>query len=131
MAETRDLSYFIHHLDGGIARMELAVEGMKCGGCMRAIENGLAAIHNRDLQRGGKRSGGGRACFQLLDCGAGRGSRIRRNQHGDRTVELGERMPGTYEGEATGVAAGAWDVEIEAARASERLFRSHNRIVME
>src|SRR5262249_59227512 len=44
MAETRDLSYFVHHLDGGIARMELAVEGMKCGGCMRTIENGLAAI---------------------------------------------------------------------------------------
>jgi Cu2+-exporting ATPase len=44
MAETRDLSYFVRHLDGGIARMELAVEGMKCGGCMRAIENGLAAI---------------------------------------------------------------------------------------
>ncbi len=44
MAETRDLSYFVRHLDGGIARMELAVDGMKCGGCMRAIENGLAAI---------------------------------------------------------------------------------------
>ncbi len=44
MAETRDLSYFVHHLDGGVARMELAVEGMKCGGCMRAIENGLSAI---------------------------------------------------------------------------------------
>ena len=52
-------------------------------------------------------------------------------QYGDRTVELGERTPGTYQGEAAGVAAGAWDVEIEAARASERLFRSHNRIVME
>ncbi len=44
MAVTRDLSYFVRHLDGGIARMELAVEGMKCGGCMRAIETGLAAI---------------------------------------------------------------------------------------
>jgi Cu2+-exporting ATPase len=44
MAETRDLSYFVRHLDGGIARMELAVEGIKCGGCMRAIENGLASI---------------------------------------------------------------------------------------
>jgi P-type Cu2+ transporter len=44
MAETRDLSYFVRHIDGGIARMELAVEGMKCGSCMRAIENGLAAI---------------------------------------------------------------------------------------
>jgi P-type Cu2+ transporter len=44
MAETRDLSYFVHHLDGGIARMELAIEGIRCGGCMRAIENGLASI---------------------------------------------------------------------------------------
>jgi Cu2+-exporting ATPase len=44
MAEARDLSYFVHHLDGGIARMEFAVEGMKCGGCMRAIENGLTEI---------------------------------------------------------------------------------------
>jgi Cu2+-exporting ATPase len=44
MAETRDLSYFVDHLDGGLARMELAVEGIRCGGCMRAIESGLAAI---------------------------------------------------------------------------------------
>jgi P-type Cu2+ transporter len=44
MAETRDLSYFVHRLDGGIARMELAVEGIRCGGCMRAIENGLTSI---------------------------------------------------------------------------------------
>src|SRR5215467_9340354 len=44
MAEARDLSYFVHRLDCGLARMELAVEGMKCGSCMRAIESGLAAI---------------------------------------------------------------------------------------
>src|SRR5215470_11432023 len=44
MTATRDLSYFVHHLDGGIARMELAVDGIRCGGCMRAIETGLAAI---------------------------------------------------------------------------------------
>jgi nitrogen fixation protein FixH len=53
------------------------------------------------------------------------------DQRGDRTITLGERGPGTYEGEAAGVAAGAWDVEIEAAHASDRLFRSHNRIIME
>jgi nitrogen fixation protein FixH len=29
------------------------------------------------------------------------------------------------------VAAGVWDVEIDAARASELLFRSRNRIVLE
>jgi P-type Cu2+ transporter len=44
MADARDLSYFVHRLDDGIARMELAVEGMRCGGCMRAIETGLTAI---------------------------------------------------------------------------------------
>jgi P-type Cu2+ transporter len=44
MAGTPDLSYFVSHLDGGIARMELAVEGMTCGACMRTIESGLAAI---------------------------------------------------------------------------------------
>jgi nitrogen fixation protein FixH len=53
------------------------------------------------------------------------------DQRGDHTIPLGERGPGIYEGEATDVAAGAWDVEIEAGRASERLFRSHNRITME
>jgi len=44
MTQARDLSHFVHHLDGGVARMELAVEGIHCGGCMRTIENGLAAI---------------------------------------------------------------------------------------
>ncbi len=44
MAQTRDLTHFVQHLDGGIARMELAVEGIHCGGCMRAIENGLTAM---------------------------------------------------------------------------------------
>jgi nitrogen fixation protein FixH len=53
------------------------------------------------------------------------------DQRGDRAIALGEREPGIYEGDATGVGPGAWDVEIEAARASERLFRSHNRIIME
>jgi nitrogen fixation protein FixH len=53
------------------------------------------------------------------------------DQRSDHTILLGERAPGTYEGETTGVAVGAWDVEIEAARASERLFRSRNRIVLE
>ena len=44
MPQARDLSHFVQHLDGGIARMELAVEGIHCGGCMRAIENGLSAM---------------------------------------------------------------------------------------
>ncbi len=44
MTEMRDLSYFVRRLDDGIARMELAVDGIRCGGCIRAIETGLAAI---------------------------------------------------------------------------------------
>src|SRR5579871_6601477 len=44
MTDLRDFSHFVRHLDGGIARMDLAVEGIRCGGCMRAIEDGLAEI---------------------------------------------------------------------------------------
>ena len=51
MAETRDLSHFIRHLDGGVARMELAVEGIVCGACMKVIEGGLAAIPGITLAR--------------------------------------------------------------------------------
>jgi Cu2+-exporting ATPase len=51
MAETRDLSHFVRHLDGGLARMELAVDGIVCGGCMRAIEGGLAAMPDITLAR--------------------------------------------------------------------------------
>jgi nitrogen fixation protein FixH len=53
------------------------------------------------------------------------------DQRGDRIMALSEREPGAYEGEAAGVAAGAWDVEIDAGRAAERLFRSRSRIVVE
>jgi len=52
-------------------------------------------------------------------------------QRGERTMELREREPGTYLGESADVAAGAWDVEIDAARAPERLFRSRNRVIVE
>ena len=51
MAETRDLSHFVHHLDGGLARMELAVDGIVCGACMRVIESGLAAMPDITLAR--------------------------------------------------------------------------------
>jgi P-type Cu2+ transporter len=42
MAELRDLSHFVRHLDNGGAAMDLAVEGIRCAGCMTTIENGLA-----------------------------------------------------------------------------------------
>ena len=37
----RDLSVFVRHRDGGVASMELAVDGIRCAGCMQAIESGL------------------------------------------------------------------------------------------
>jgi len=53
------------------------------------------------------------------------------DQRSDRAMSLGARQPGTYLGEVTDVAPGVWDLELEAARASERLFRSRNRIILE
>jgi len=46
MIETRDLSCFVEHLDGGIARMDLAVEGIHCAACMAKIEADLARVPN-------------------------------------------------------------------------------------
>lgn len=42
MATQQDLSVFVRHGEGGVAGMELAVEGIRCAGCMHAIENGLS-----------------------------------------------------------------------------------------
>ncbi|HEV7338075.1 MAG TPA: heavy metal translocating P-type ATPase [Bosea sp. (in: a-proteobacteria)] len=42
MADGQDLSIFVRHGTGGVAGMELAVDGMRCAGCMHAIERGLA-----------------------------------------------------------------------------------------
>ena len=46
MSETRDLSAFIERLDGGIARMDLAVDGITCAACMAKIESDLARVPN-------------------------------------------------------------------------------------
>jgi P-type Cu2+ transporter len=46
MTASLDLSHFVRHLDSGIARLDLAVEGMTCGGCMAKIERNLAAVPN-------------------------------------------------------------------------------------
>lgn len=43
MSDTRDFSVFVRPGDGGRAAMDLAVEGIHCAACMRAIEKGLAA----------------------------------------------------------------------------------------
>jgi Cu2+-exporting ATPase len=44
MTGSRHLSYFVRHLDGGVARMEFEVEGLFRAGCTQTIEGGLAAI---------------------------------------------------------------------------------------
>jgi Cu2+-exporting ATPase len=46
MTETRDYSHFVKHLDSGLARMDLAVDGITCAACMFAIEGGLSAVPN-------------------------------------------------------------------------------------
>src|SRR6266545_1745979 len=44
MLDTRDLSHFVRPIDGGAARIDLAVDGITCAGCMAAIERGIAAL---------------------------------------------------------------------------------------
>jgi nitrogen fixation protein FixH len=85
-------------------------------------QDGRAAISITTLDAGGVPIGGLAVVVRLLRPA---------DQRGDRTLELREREPGIYRGETGGVAAGAWDVEIEAARAADRLFRSRSRILMD
>ncbi len=49
MSEARDLSHFLRW-DGGTARLELAVDGISCAGCMAKIEWPAAAGHFRLLR---------------------------------------------------------------------------------
>jgi P-type Cu2+ transporter len=44
MSESRDLSHFVRHIGGGVARIDLAVEDMACAGCMSKIEKGLSTL---------------------------------------------------------------------------------------
>jgi Cu2+-exporting ATPase len=44
MLERSDLSHFVRHTDGGAARIDLAVDGITCAGCMAAIERGISAL---------------------------------------------------------------------------------------
>ncbi|MBK5959095.1 nitrogen fixation protein FixH [Rhodoplanes elegans] len=48
----------------------------------------------------------------------------------DRTLEIAERGIGIYRGEAEDVAAGQWDLVIEAARGGDRVYLSKNRVVL-
>ncbi len=44
MSDTLDLSLFVHRAGDGTSRMDLAVEGVGCAGCIRKIETGLKQI---------------------------------------------------------------------------------------
>jgi nitrogen fixation protein FixH len=53
------------------------------------------------------------------------------DQRADRAIWLGERESGHYLGDAESVAPGLWEVELDAERGAERMFRSRNRITLE
>jgi nitrogen fixation protein FixH len=52
------------------------------------------------------------------------------DKRADRIVALTERPGGNYFGETADVAAGSWDLEFEADRRDQRLFRSKNRVTL-
>lgn len=52
------------------------------------------------------------------------------DRRADQLLSVAERGEGDYRGTARGVAAGQWDLVIEAIAGGKRLFMSHNRIVL-
>jgi P-type Cu2+ transporter len=50
-AISRDLSTFVQHEADGVASLELAVEGMRCAGCMVSIESNLMKVKGIILAR--------------------------------------------------------------------------------
>jgi len=59
-------------------------------------------------------------------------SRLERptDRRADEAFEVEETGGGSYRGTAHGVAAGQWDLVIEANRGGKRLFLSRNRVVL-
>jgi nitrogen fixation protein FixH len=59
-------------------------------------------------------------------------SRLERptDRRADQAFEMAEEGGGNYRGVAHGVAAGQWDLVIEADRDGQRLFLSRNRVVL-
>jgi len=53
------------------------------------------------------------------------------DERADRTISLTEHGSGRYLGEAADVASGLWDIELDADRGPERMFRSRNRVTLE
>ena len=52
------------------------------------------------------------------------------DKRADRLIALSEQETGSYRGEVADVAAGQWDLVLEAERGAERLFLSRNRVVL-
>ena len=52
------------------------------------------------------------------------------DRRADQAFEMTEGGGGSYRGAAQGVAAGQWDLVIEADRDGQRLFLSRNRVVL-
>jgi nitrogen fixation protein FixH len=52
------------------------------------------------------------------------------DRRADQPLSLAENGEGSYRGTAQGVAAGLWDLVIEASAGGKRLFLSHNRVVL-
>jgi len=52
------------------------------------------------------------------------------DRRADQPLHVVDKGEGTYRGTAQGVAAGQWDLVIEASADGRRMFLSHNRIVL-
>ena len=53
------------------------------------------------------------------------------DRRADHALVLAEREGGVYRGRVEGVAAGQWELIIQAARGSERVFLSRNRLMLQ
>src|ERR1700694_5632723 len=51
MQATRDFSHYVRDAGAGLQHIDLAVEGVRCAGCMSKIERGLSAIPDVTLAR--------------------------------------------------------------------------------
>ena len=52
------------------------------------------------------------------------------DKRADRRLALSERQSGRYVAEAADIAAGQWDLVLEASRGAERLFLSRTRVLL-
>jgi len=52
------------------------------------------------------------------------------DKRADRRVALTEQRPGRYQGEVADIAAGQWDLVLEAGHGAERLFLSKTRVLL-